>query len=462
MIRLFNTYFPTRLVLLGVSEAALVTIAFVVSSIIWIGTFDADLMLLYDRGLFKILIVSAVFIVCMYYFDLYDTVVLSNRREVLTRLIQVLGTASVLLAALYAAYPQLRLGRSVFVTGFVLVALSIAAWRKCFLLLNGSPLLAERTLIVGQSPLADSLAAEIKLRQELGVRLLGYVDARDSCSSCSLPCLGSLDELPELVEGRRIHRIIVAMADRRGKLPVAELLRLKSRGVLIQDGAEYFESITGKLPLEVLRLSWLLFSSGAQVSRPLLTYKRVVSIALAVAGLVICAPVMAAIAVLIAIDSSGPIIFRQPRVGKGGSIFTLYKFRSMYHGVDSDGKHQPAQETDKRVTRIGRWLRRLRLDELPQLYNILRGDMYFVGPRPFVPDQEEEYSKQIPFYQQRWMVKPGATGWAQIHRGYCASIEDNAEKLAYDLFYIKNMSIGLDLLILFQTVKMMILGRGGR
>jgi sugar transferase (PEP-CTERM system associated) len=464
VIRLFNAYFPTRVVFLGVSEALLVSLAFVVSSIIWIGVFDANLMLLYDQGLMKIFLVSSVFILCMYYFDLYDSLILSNRREVLTRLIQVLGTASVLLAALYAAYPPIRLGRSIFVTGFGLVAICLAAWRKFFLIWNRSPRLAQRAIILGQGPLTQTLAAEIRSREELGLKLVGCVGvSQDRSPNCSgLPELGTVESLADLVGSARVSRIIVAMGDRRGKLPVESLLKLKARGVSIQDGAELFESITGKVPLQMLRLSWLLFSPGYEVSQPLLVYKRIISIFFALLGLVVTLPIMPLIAMLIGLDSPGPVIFRQERVGKGGKLFTLYKFRSMRDDADLTGKHAPAQEGDGRVTRVGGLLRRLRLDELPQLYNILRGDMYFVGPRPFVPDQEEELSQKIPFYGQRWMVRPGATGWAQVHRGYCASLEDNAEKLSYDLFYIKNMSIGLDVLILFQTIKILLLGRGGR
>jgi exopolysaccharide biosynthesis polyprenyl glycosylphosphotransferase len=271
-----------------------------------------------------------------------------------------------------------------------------------------------------------------------------------------------MEALPDLVGSGRVSRIIVAMGDRRGNLPVELLLKLKARGVRVQDGAEFFESITGKVPLEMLRLSWLLFSPGYELSQPLLLYKRIVSVLFALLGLIISVPIMTIVAVLIYLDSPGPVIFRQQRVGKDGKLFTLYKFRSMRDGADPEGKHAPVQKSDSRVTRIGGLLRRTRLDELPQLYNILRGDMYFVGPRPFVPNQEEELSQKIPFYRQRWMVKPGATGWAQVHRGYCASLEDNTEKFSYDLFYIKNMSIGLDILILFQTIKILVLGRGGR
>jgi len=170
---------------------------------------------------------------------------------------------------------------------------------------------------------------------------------------------------------------------------------------------------------------------------------------------------MLIVAIAIKLDSKGPVIFRQKRVGEHGELFTVYKFRSMYDG--SDRVHlRPAEQGDSRITPVGRWLRRSRLDELPQLFNIIKGDMAFVGPRPFVPEQEEECVAQIPFYRERWLVKPGATGWAQINRGYNATLEDNKEKLAYDLFYIKNVSIGLDLYIIFATLKILILGKGGR
>lgn len=268
--------------------------------------------------------------------------------------------------------------------------------------------------------------------------------------------------MQQIVERDRIHRIIVSMQDQRGKLPVAGLLELKTRGVLIEDGTDIYEAVTGKVPIHSLRASWLVFSPGFRLSPRMLIYKRIFSVILSSVALVIAVPIMALIALAIRLDSPGPIIFRQKRVGKGGKVFTLYKFRSMGEGADREKGPRPAQLNDERVTRVGRLIRRLHLDELPQLYNILRGDMYFVGPRPFMPSEEETFLQQIPFYAQRLAVKPGATGWAQVHRGYCATNEDNIEKLEYDLFYIKNASVGLDLLTVFQTIKILVLGRGGR
>jgi sugar transferase (PEP-CTERM system associated) len=464
LIRLLHTYFPARTLFLGISEACLVVLAFVAATIVRLGTNDASLMLNYEQGFLKVVVVSAAFIICMYYFDLYDSSVLTNRREVITRVIQVLGTVCILLAVFYYIYPPLELGRGIFLIGFILVAMLLLSWRQLFLKLNAMPRFAERVLILGDGPLAESLASELQSRSELGIRLVGQLkNLENGNGKLTLTATGEqFDELSHSVEGFQPDRIIVAMGDRRGKLPVEVLLQLKSRGVKIQDGAEMYEAVTGKIPIESLRLSWLLFSPGFRVSGPLLIYGRVFSLILCVISLILFLPLMAVIAIAIRLDSAGPVIFWQKRVGQNGKTFTLYKFRTMVDGADQGGIYRPAEATDDRFTRVGRLLRRTRMDELPQLFNIFRGDMHVVGPRPFVPNQEQECQEQIPYYRQRWVVKPGATGWAQVNRGYCATIEDNKEKLAYDLFYIKNISIGLDLLILFRTIKILLLGQGSR
>ncbi|MHB8412014.1 MAG: sugar transferase [Candidatus Acidiferrales bacterium] len=464
MIRFLNAYFPTRTLFLGISEAFLVAFAFVTATVARLGTNDATVMLNYEQGFLKILIVASVFIMCMYYFDLYDSVVLSNRREVLTRLVQVLGTVCILLALLYYAFPKLELGRGIFLIGFLLVALFVFVWRRLFLLVNTMPRFAERALILGDGPLAKPLIEEIESRSELGVRIVGQLRHLENGSG-SAPQLSETEQFDQLcrqIEAYRASRIIIAMGERRGRLPVEALLRLKSRGIRIQDGAEVFEAITGKVPIESLRLSWLLFSPGFHVPKLLLIYKRLFSFLISSVCFLITAPIMGLVAIAIRLDSPGPAIFKQERIGEGGKPFTLFKFRTMVDGADRDANYRPAEKADDRFTRVGKLLRRTRIDELPQLFNILRGDMYFVGPRPFVPNQEQECLEKIPYYRQRWAVKPGATGWAQVNRGYCVTIEDNTEKLAYDLFYIKNISLGLDLLIMFQTIKILLLSRGSR
>jgi sugar transferase (PEP-CTERM system associated) len=460
MIRLFNAYFPTRTLLLTVTEALLVTLGFVAAAVYWAGTAtDAHIYLLYENGLGRIGLVVAVFVMLMYYFDLYDSIVLSNRREVVTRLVGVLGCSFVTLSVLYYAFPEVRLVGSTLWLGVGIVGVTVPAWRKLFFVLNRSARFSERAVLYGDGPLALPLMDAIANRSELGVRVVGFIGSETE-PAIGIPRLDDTD-LDELVEHRGVQRIVVTMGDRRGKLKVDKLLKLKARGVYIQDGPEYYESITGKIPLDSLRLSWLLFSKGFHVRTALRLYKRLFSLALGSLAILITSPIMLLAMIAIRLDSSGPSIFRQQRVGEHGKLFTVFKFRSMYDG--SDKKHlRPAEDDDDRITRVGKWLRRTRIDELPQLFNIVKGDMAFVGPRPFVPQQEEEYAAKIPFYKERWLVKPGATGWAQINRGYNVTVEDNREKLAYDLFYIKNVSLGLDLFIMFSTVKILLLGRGGR
>ncbi len=460
MIRLFNAYFPTRTLLLTVTEALIVTLAFVVSVCFWAGTaMDANIYLLYENGLGRIGLLVGIFITLMYYFDLYDTTVLSNRREVITRLVGVLGCAFVALSVLYYAFPEISLVGTTLWLGVGIVAVTVPAWRKLFFVLNRSARFSERAILYGDGPLALPLMREIDSRSELGVRVVGFV-GESTDTPAGVPRFDDGD-LQEIVEQRNARRVVITMGDRRGKLRVDQLLKLKTRGVYIQDGPEYYESITGKIPLDSLRLSWLLFSPGFHVRAALRLYKRIFSLTLGSLAILITSPIMLLAAIAVRLNSKGPAIFRQARVGEHGKLFTVYKFRSMFEGSEKIAL-SPAEHGDPRVTRVGKWLRRTRIDELPQLFNIVKGDMAFVGPRPFVPQQEEECAAQIPFYRERWLVKPGATGWAQINRGYNATLEDNKEKLAYDLFYIKNVSLGLDLFIMFSTVKILLLGRGGR
>lgn len=463
MVRLFSVYYPTRVLLLLVGEAALVFGSFVAAVYLQYGQ-DTFIYLNYEGGYGRVALAAGVCLICLYYFDLYDSLIISNPREVLTRLIQVLGSACLIMAPISYVLPGARLQAGIFVMGILFAGILLAIWRKLFFIVNASPHLARRALLLGTGPQVASLSAEIAKRPEWGVTLAGYVgEAADSAAATNgLPRLGSIEDLQAVIERERVAQVIVAMGERRGRLPVEDLLRLKTRGILVQDGNDVYETLTGKLPLDSLRLSWLIFSRGYPVSQLVLVYKRMMSIVLSVVGLVFALPLMGLIAIALKLDSEGPIIFRQKRVGQDGRLFDLFKFRSMKVDPDPAAQFRPAEENDHRFTRVGRWLRRTRLDELPQLYNILRGDMYFIGPRPFVPDQEWELAGKIPFYSQRWMVKPGATGWAQINHGYCATLEDNAEKLAYDLFYIKNMSLGLDLLIAFRTIKVLLLGRGSR
>lgn len=428
-----------------------------------LGTGDAAIVLSDEQGFLKILVVSAAFIICMYYFDLYDSSILTNGREVVTRLFQVLGTACIVLALLYYVYPPLELGRGIFLIGALSVATLLFLWRKLFTLINSVPLLAARVLIFGEGPLVALLSREIGTRPELGMRIVGHVSAkRNGNEPSALGGAGEIDSLTRYAESLRLNQIIVAAGDRRGVLPVRELLWMKSRGVLIQDAIEVYEAITGKVPLESLRLSWLLFSPTERHSRLILIYERAAALFASILGLLLSLPLIPFIALAIKASSPGSILYRQKRVGRGGVIFDCYKFRTMRADAEADTGPTWAADDDPRITRVGRFLRTARLDEIPQLWNVLRGDMNLVGPRPERPEFVDSLNREIPNYEFRHVIRPGITGWAQIRYKYGNSIADAKEKLQYDLFYIKNVSPGLDFLILFQTIKIVLLGRGSK
>jgi sugar transferase (PEP-CTERM system associated) len=466
VIRLLNAYFPRRTFFLGVSEACLVALGFIAASIARLGATDAGLMLSYERGFLKVVLVSMAFVICMYYFDLYDSSILSNLREVLTRLVQVLGTTSLMLGGFYYIYPSLELGRGIFLIGTAFVAVLLFLWRRLFLVINSAPGLADRVLILGDGSLAEPLFREINHRPELALRVVGQIHEQPDGSVGVTGFDGSSnnagDDLLAYTGSHPVHRVIVAMGDRHGKLPVEQLLTLKSRGVLIQDATEVYEAITGKVPLESLRLGWLLFSPSFSDFRVVLLYKRLAAVLVSALGLALCLPLIPLVALAIKLSSRGPILYRQKRVGRQGVIFSCYKFRTMRQDAEADTGATWAADNDPRITMVGKFLRSSRLDEIPQLWNVLKGDMNFVGPRPERPEFVEWLSRQIPHYNVRHIVRPGITGWAQVRYKYGASIEDSEEKLRYDLFYVKNISLGFDLLIFFYTIKIILLGRGAK
>ncbi|MFY9648084.1 MAG: TIGR03013 family XrtA/PEP-CTERM system glycosyltransferase, partial [Terriglobales bacterium] len=268
--------------------------------------------------------------------------------------------------------------------------------------------------------------------------------------------------LMEEVKKQKVHRVIVAMPDRRGTIPMKELLELRMQGVKIEEATSWLERISGKIEIENLNPSWLVFNDGFRRSALFIFLRRLFSVVISLLGLILAAPLIPIIMLAIALDSKGPVFYTQTRMGKNGALFKVAKFRTMRHDAEAASGPQWAGNDDPRVTRVGKILRTSRLDEIPQLWCVLKGDMAFVGPRPERPEFIEMLSKEIPFYGVRHMVRPGVTGWAQIKYKYGSTIADAREKLQYDLFYIKNASIGLDLLIMFQTVKTVLLRRGAQ
>jgi len=272
--------------------------------------------------------------------------------------------------------------------------------------------------------------------------------------------IGTIEDIPSIVRARGVDRVVVSLADARGKLPMDKLLEMKLDGVSFAHLASVYEEYTGKIAVENLRPSWLIFSSGFKKSRLVAASKRLFDIILSIVGLIVGLPLMLLVGAAIKLTSPGAALFHQVRVGHHGRLFTVHKFRSMQ--LDAEAATGPvwSKAGDSRVIPIGAFLRRARLDELPQLWNVLRGDMSLVGPRPERPEFVAELTKQIPYYGQRHMVRPGVTGWAQVRYTYGASQEDALQKLQYDLFYIKNLSLALDVFILLNTVKTVLLRRG--
>lgn len=449
----------------------LVALAFVAAVVARMGRSDASLMLGFPLGCLKILVVSAAFAACMYYFDLYDSLILSNRREVLVRMIQVIGTVSVVLAVLYYLYPPIKLGRGILPIGSLFVAMLLWLWRKLFSIVNSSPQFADRTLVLGEGPLVEPLIREYESRPELGVRVIGrdlLAGNENNWMHCDCDSSGNGfgamtgNCLLHVLEHLRVNHIVVGMGDRRGKLPVELLLSLKSHGVRIEDGTEVYEAITGKVPIECVRLGSLLFSPGCYASRLFLLFKRTASVFLSALGLLLSLPLLPLIVLAIKLTSRGPALYHQKRVGRDGHVFECYKFRTMRADAEADVGPTWAADDDPRITRVGKILRLSRLDEIPQLWNVLKGDMSLIGPRPERPEFVERLANEIPFYQLRHTLRPGITGWAQVRYKYGSSIEDAKEKLRYDLFYIRNMSPGLDLLIFLITFKIILLGRGAK
>jgi len=329
----------------------------------------------------------------------------------------------------------------------------------------GHPSFGERILIVGSGNLAVEVARQVLNRPDAGYRIIGFVGTDSELLGKSLinpRVIGLTDDLERIVKMEGIDRIIVAMGERRGQLPTDRLLKLSLGGdVSIEEGATFYERVTGRVSLEMIRPSWLIFTGRGRQARLASVTRDAVHRFVALIAVLLSLPIALLAAILIKLDSRGPVFYKQERVGKHGRPFILTKFRSMRVDAETDGPVW-ASKRDERTTRVGRIIRKIRIDEIPQFWNILRGEMSFVGPRPERPHFVAQLAREIPYYEQRHLIAPGLTGWAQIKYPYGASIEDSRQKLQYDLFYIKNHSLFLDAIIMFETIKIILFGRGGQ
>lgn len=463
ILRIFNQYIPLRKLLFFLLETIFIMGMVILGAYL---RFFGDLISFshYEYLMQKALLITASVQLSLYYFDLYDLKIFRNNFELAIRLLQSLGVSSILLAILYYLFPFLIIGRGIFLISLSFVGAIIVFWRMIYNHILKTRKLDQRVMIIGCGQLAKSIAKEIVERADTGFKVVGFITDNPERVGEKLvnpSVIGDQSQILDIAAKEIVDRIVVALEERRGKFPDAQLLNCRMRGIAIEDGIEFYEHLTGKLQVESLRPSTLIFSNGFKKTKLTLWIKRVTGFAFSLIGLILFSPLILVISILIKIDSQGPVLYKQERVGENRKIFKLLKFRSMVENAETNGAVW-AEENDNRITRVGRWLRKWRLDEIPQMFNVLKGDMSFVGPRPERPYFVEKLRKEIPFYDHRSSVKPGVTGWAQIKYRYGASKEDALEKLKYDLYYIKNLSPLFDLIVIFETIKVVLFGKGAR
>ena len=463
MIRLFRVFVPTSVLALLISEAILITFCYVFAAFFTLDN-DPEIFLLYENGLWRIGIVAGSIMLGVYFHDLYWQFRIKSRLVLIQQFCFVLGIAFLSQALLsYLHLPNWTLPKWLMIGGSALVLILLPSWRVVYSRFALKALGYQRLLFLGSSPIAREIALHLQEVPQLGLLPIGFVDdAPEGSSGLPASRLGSIPDLQKVVEEAKPDRIVVGMSERRQRLPVELLLDLRFSGIRIEDALTTYETAFGRVCTRVLRPSQLVFSSDLGPRQKSVQWQSFYSFLFAMAVLIPALPFMLISALLVRLTSAGPILYRQKRVGKNEKVFVVYKFRSMYKDAEARTGAVWAKKDDPRTTPVGRWLRKLRLDELPQLFNVLRGDMAIVGPRPERPEFVQTLSEAIPYYRQRLCVKPGITGWAQINHKYGDTLEDTIVKLEYDLYYIKNLGFSLDLYIMFQTVKVMLLSRGAQ
>jgi sugar transferase (PEP-CTERM system associated) len=455
LIRLFKVYYPVRTLILLAGEALIVWTSFLLGALLKLRE-ESYIALNYEGGYVKIFIATALVLVCSHWFDLYDPTRFSEKGELYYRLLLVPGLLAFLLAVIGYVFPHMMLGGA-FLIGLIILTVALVGWRTAYAWLVQQPYLRERVYVLGTGDRAQRVVQGLRQRSDLAINVIGWTG--------DLAGVPTRDDVAEHLLGlsqHHVHRVIVAMPDRRGALPVRELLQLRLEGVKVEDATSWLEKMSGRIEVDNLYPSWLIFAEGFRFSAGFMILRRILSTMIALTCLVILLPIIPLVALAIKFDSKGPVLYRQKRVGRSNIPFYVYKFRTMRQDAEAKTGAVWAGLDDPRITRVGKFLRASRLDEIPQLWCVLKGDMAFVGPRPERPEFVEWLTKEIPYYPVRHVVRPGITGWAQVRYKYGNTVEDAKEKLQYDLFYIKNISFGLDFLIMFQTIKTIVLARGAQ
>lgn len=465
-IRIFRRHVPMQIVLIGVVEALVLGGSVYVGAYARFGGDPVDIAdnigPLFDHAV----LFAAVMMISLGAMGLYQINLRERRIGILLRLVVGFGVGSVLLAVIFYAFPVLYVGRGVFALAGILSFLIIIILRPLLFGLLDVESVKPRVLVLGSGRKASAIIRRMRRRSDRrGFRLVGFVQHPNE--TCEITQAGQVLQvggaLARYAVERQIDEIVVALDDRRDNLSVQELLKCRLSGIEVLDLATFFERETGAVALDLIDPSWLIFGDGFRRGFFRAQMKRVIDVAIALVLLILTLPLLCVTALLILIDDGWkkPVLYSQVRVGERGILFRVLKFRSMRVDAENSGPCW-AQKRDSRVTRVGALIRKCRIDELPQIFNVLRGDMSFVGPRPERPEFAVELEKTIMYYRERHAVKPGITGWAQLRYPYGSSERDAREKLKYDLFYVKNHSVAFDLLILLQTVEVVLFGKGAR
>ncbi|MDE2562500.1 MAG: TIGR03013 family PEP-CTERM/XrtA system glycosyltransferase [Sphingomonadales bacterium] len=461
MIRLFKHYIPHAVLLLGLLDFALLMLAGELGWMVRAHQIGVAVGQVGDR-LLPLVIFAALIQLAMIAVGVYGSEALRSMRYATARLLVAVSLGVIALSAVYFMIPGRTLWRSnLFYAMFISMAMLFAV-RLLLGGLLGTAAFRRRVLVLGAGHRADRLR-KLGERPEAGFAIVSYIGMTEGPHAVEEAISRSaIHNLTRFVENLGVSEVVLALEERRNALPLKDLLRIKTAGVHVNDFSTFMERETGRVDLDTVNPSWLIFSDGFSSGRMLSSVlKRAFDIAVSLTLLVLTLPVIALFALLVKLDSKGPAFFSQTRVGLYGESFAVVKLRSMRTDAEANGA-QFAQKDDPRVTRIGRFIRKVRIDELPQAWSVLKGEMSFVGPRPERPEFVAGLEEQLPFYAERHMVKPGITGWAQINYPYGASIEDSRHKLEYDLYYAKNYTPFLDLLILLQTLRVVLWHEGAR
>jgi len=465
MIRLFQVFIPASVVALLVSEVILLYFCFGIALTL-VTDVDPEFVLFYDGGLARISIAVFSILVALYFQDLYTELRIRSRIFLWQQFSMAVGLAFLVQGMSTYVNPSLTLSRWMMIYASGLILLLLPAWRILFCRLVLTSMNAPKMLLLGTSPVLVEISKRLQERIELGFTVIGYLDdgagGAEPPTMGTIPRLGTLDDLRQVVTTEKPERIVVGMAERRARLPVYDLLELRLSGIHVEEAAALYESCFGRVSTRDLRPSQLVFSSELGPSRNSVAMQQIYSFLVALLGAILTLPLMLLAAMLVRATSKGPVLYKQTRVGKNGELISVLKFRSMFVDAEAVSGAVWASKNDPRITMVGKYLRKFRIDELPQFWNVLRGDMSFVGPRPERPEFVQALSEKIPFYPQRHCVKPGLTGWAQINHKYGDTIEDTITKLEFDLYYIKHISFSLDMYIIMNTLKTVILGRGAQ